>query len=120
MEGHKVEGCKGKWIHIGTLTRPRLEKCSECRGVRDRPVGDEPSEGEVVDAKANRAEGMKRLAGDLKEQLTVEEMEELNRWFADQERPLRLTTGQKVGLALCCAASLVAAAILLWGKVGLG
>jgi hypothetical protein len=34
MEGHKVEGCNGRWINVATLTDPRKQMCPKCRGVR--------------------------------------------------------------------------------------
>lgn len=34
MSGHLVEGCDGKWISIGSMVDPDLQKCVKCRGIR--------------------------------------------------------------------------------------
>jgi hypothetical protein len=31
---HKVPGCDGRWIRIGTFADPDLQKCSKCRATR--------------------------------------------------------------------------------------
>lgn len=119
MDGHKVDGCKGKWIHIGTLMRPRMERCALCRGVRDRPPGDEPGDVEVVDMKRRRYEGLERLKQDVEEQvLTPDEMAELNEWIQGQRR-VGMSTSAKVGIALLVVVGVVVAALRffeLWGR----
>jgi hypothetical protein len=120
MDGHKVEGCKGKWIHIGTLVRPRMERCAECRGVRDRPPGDEPGDVEVVDMKRRRYEGLERLKQEVEEQeLTPDEMTELNAWIQSQKTAGGMSTYAKWGIALLAVAGVGVAVVRvleLWGR----
>lgn len=117
--GHNKVDCQGKWIHIGTLVRPRLEKCAECRGIRDRPPGDDPSDVEVVDMKSRRYEGLERLKREVEEQeLTPDEMAELNAWIQSQKAP-RMSTSAKWGVALLVIAGVAVAAFRLaelWGR----
>lgn len=52
--GHKVEGCKGKWIDLTTLSDPqRVERCATCGGIvygrGDEPEPAEPADDEDVE-----------------------------------------------------------------------
>lgn len=120
MDGHRVEGCKGRWIHIGTMVRPRMERCAECRGVRDRPHGDELDESEVIDAKTRRYEGLERLKREVEEQeLSPEDLTELNAWIQKQKGPQGMSTSAKWGIALIVAAGVGVAVVRLlelWGR----
>lgn len=119
MGGHKVDGCDGMWIHIGTMMRPRMERCSKCRGIRDRPPGDEPGDVEVVNMKARRYEGLEKLKREVEEQeLSPEDLTELNEWIR-QQRDVGLSTSAKWGIALLVVAGLAVAAfrfLELWGR----
>lgn len=63
MNGHKVEGCQGSWINIGTLTDPFRQVCARCRVTRQKPVDDD----ETIDVASldERTDGLTRLRDDL-------------------------------------------------------
>ena len=90
-DGHKVEGCKGRWIDIGTLSNPWVEKCSECRAIRTKPA----EEGEIVDVQAlvdserRHLEGLARLKQELEENPDPVHEDEHGFWFWDTEMTRR-------------------------------
>lgn len=92
-DGHKVENCGGRWIDIGTLQNPWLQKCSGCRGTRQKPADD----GEIVDVKALSAieerhmQGMARLREDLEREASVDPVhqDEHGFWFWDIDMQVR-------------------------------
>lgn len=67
MSEHKVEGCQGRWIDVGTLRDPYKQLCTGCRASRQKPADDD----EILDVEAlSRAEsrhmrGLARLKADL-------------------------------------------------------
>lgn len=54
MSGHRIEGCQGQWIDVGTLHDPLKQLCDGCRASRQKPV-DDGQVVEVLDAAAEDA-----------------------------------------------------------------
>lgn len=44
MNGHRIEGCKGTWISVGTLSAPDRKMCIDCRGILRLGDEEEPQE----------------------------------------------------------------------------
>lgn len=93
-DGHKVEGCTGKWIDVGTLRDPYRQLCAVCRASRQKPADD----GEILDVEAlSRAErrhmnGLARLKADLEADESAADpvhQDESGFWFWDETWTVR-------------------------------
>jgi len=94
-DGHKVEGCAGKWIDVGTLRDPYRQLCAVCRGSRQKPADDD----EVVDVAALKAAEERHIRGltQLKADLEATEawrrdavhQDEEGFWFWDESWSVR-------------------------------
>lgn len=70
MDGHKVEGCQGRWIDVGTLREPWKQVCAGCRATRQKPVDeDELDETTITAAEERHVRGLQRLRSDLEDDL---------------------------------------------------
>lgn len=94
-EGHKVEGCKGRWIDVGTLRDPFRQLCTGCRAARQKPAEDD----EVVDVAALKAAEDRHMKGLARLRVDLEAGEAWNRdcvhqdeagfWFWDETWTVR-------------------------------
>lgn len=66
-DGHKVEGCQGRWIDAGTLHDPLKQLCSGCRAIRQKSHDDDdPAEGDALTKSERRhLRGLARLRADM-------------------------------------------------------
>jgi hypothetical protein len=107
-DGHKVEGCTGKWIDVGTLRDPYRQLCAVCRGSRQKPADDD----EVVDVAALKAAEERHLRGltQLKADLEATEawrrdavhQDEEGFWFWDESWSVRYGPYETEAVARDC------------------
>lgn len=66
-EGHKVEGCKGRWIDVGTLRDPFKQLCTGCRAARQKPAEDDETidVAALKEAEDRHMRGLARLKADM-------------------------------------------------------
>jgi hypothetical protein len=65
-DGHKVEGCEGKWIDVGTLSDPYKQICNRCRASRQKPADEgEPDVEAMTRAERRHLDGLHRIKKDL-------------------------------------------------------
>lgn len=94
-EGHKVDGCKGLWVDVGTLRDPFRQLCTGCRASRQKPAEDD----EVVDVEALKAAEERHMRGLARLKADMEADEAWNRdcvhqdehgfWFWDETWTVR-------------------------------
>lgn len=65
-DGHKVEGCQGRWIDVATLRDPFKQMCNRCRASRQKPVDEgEPDVDAMTAAEQRHLDGLRRIKRDL-------------------------------------------------------
>lgn len=83
-DGHKVEGCRGRWIDVGTLRDPFKQVCNACRASRQKPADEgEPDVSALNAAEQRHMRGLRRLKEDLENHDPVHQ-DEAGFWFWDE------------------------------------